>query len=144
MGDESQPEKLTGSCLCGAVRFEAMGPPSLFHYCSCESCRKATGSAHASNLFVSKESFQWTEGAELVRTFVDTKGNPGFTSAFCTTCGSFLPHLGRWGSDMVIPAGVLDVEPHVQPIQHIYCNERPQWYVSPTEVREYPELPSGQ
>lgn len=138
---ESESYRLKGSCLCGAVRFQASAAPTLFHYCSCESCRKATGSAHASNLFVPKESFQWTQGEALVQLYVDQEKNPGFSAAFCQRCGSFLPHLGRFKQDMVIPAGVLDNEPELKPIQLIYCSEMPEWYVPPSELPQHPELP---
>ena len=43
---------LSGSCLCGAVRYEATGEPKRFVHCHCSRCRKATGTGHASNLFL--------------------------------------------------------------------------------------------
>ena len=36
------PEKLTGGCLCGAVRYETTAKPFKVTYCHCNSCRKAT------------------------------------------------------------------------------------------------------
>ena len=36
-----------GSCLCGAVRYEARLPFNKFVQCHCSRCRKATGSAFA-------------------------------------------------------------------------------------------------
>jgi len=141
MSEEKPFTKLTGSCLCGGVRFEASNTPLLFHYCSCESCRKVTGSAHASNLFVEQGDFSWIAGEDLIRKYVDTTKNPGFTSCFCSRCGSFLPHLGRSGQHMVIPAGVLDTEPSTKPSAVIYCSEMPRWYVSSNELEQHVELP---
>lgn len=43
---------LTGSCLCGAVKYEATGVATRFLHCHCSRCRKATGTGHASNLFL--------------------------------------------------------------------------------------------
>ena len=36
------PEKLTGGCLCGAVRYETTMKPFKIAFCHCASCRKAT------------------------------------------------------------------------------------------------------
>ena len=35
--------KHSGSCLCGAVRFEVAGDFERFYLCHCEHCRKDTG-----------------------------------------------------------------------------------------------------
>ena len=41
----------SGTCLCGAVRFEISGSFERFYLCHCSRCRKGSGSAHAANLF---------------------------------------------------------------------------------------------
>ena len=55
--------KLTGSCLCGSVKYELEGKAERFYHCHCSRCRKATGTGHASNLLVTPlASLTWTEG----------------------------------------------------------------------------------
>jgi hypothetical protein len=41
---------ITGSCLCGAVRFEATEPPTWVAHCHCRMCQKAYG--QPSGIFV--------------------------------------------------------------------------------------------
>lgn len=48
----SEQSAVTGSCLCGAVKFEITPPSTAFRYCHCTRCHKATGAAHAANMFV--------------------------------------------------------------------------------------------
>src|SRR5262245_45959705 len=61
--------KHSGSCLCGAVRFEIAGDFEHFYLCHCQHCRKDTGSAHAANLFSSKASLKWLAGQDKVTVF---------------------------------------------------------------------------
>jgi hypothetical protein len=55
-------EALSGSCLCGSVRFEVRQPYLRFAHCYCGRCRKATGSSHATNLYVAPPQFSWVSG----------------------------------------------------------------------------------
>ena len=58
---------VTGSCLCGEIRFEVtaeLGPVGL---CHCGMCRKASGTAFATNASVDRAGFRLTRGAERVQ-----------------------------------------------------------------------------
>lgn len=41
-----------GSCLCGSIQFELKGGVEDPIYCHCSLCRKASGSAFATNGFI--------------------------------------------------------------------------------------------
>ena len=60
---------IAGSCLCGAIRYEISGEPEWAHNCHCQRCRKIRGTAFASNLFVPLETFRYTEGEDLLRSY---------------------------------------------------------------------------
>jgi hypothetical protein len=47
-----------GSCLCGSVTFAVDLPFDRFIHCHCSRCRKATGTAHASNAVVKAAAFR--------------------------------------------------------------------------------------
>ena len=51
-----------GSCLCGAIRFEFIKPAGPFELCHCTRCRKVTGSAFFSGLYVRIEDFRLVAG----------------------------------------------------------------------------------
>ncbi len=40
----SEPKRATGGCLCGALRYEAIGEPIASGHCYCVDCRRASGS----------------------------------------------------------------------------------------------------
>ncbi len=122
-----------GSCLCGAIRFEVSAPFSAFRYCHCSRCRKTTGSAHAANLFVPGEQFAWLAGESLIRQF-DLPGAKRFSVAFCTECGSRVPHRIRDRNDYLIPAGLLDDDPAMRPENSIFWGSKASWYVEPHEI----------
>lgn len=130
-----------GSCLCGEVTYQISGNTGLFQYCHCSQCQKVTGSAHASNLFVLPTQFKWLNGEENVGRF-QPENKKYFATAFCKTCGSSLPWLVQAGNVVVVPAGSLDSDPGISPIQNIFCSSKADWYTAPNSLPEYDELPT--
>jgi hypothetical protein len=59
----------TGSCLCGEVAFEVEGPFDKFLNCHCSRCRKASGTAHSSEVIVKAGTLRWLKGEEAVVRF---------------------------------------------------------------------------
>lgn len=132
--------KVTGSCLCGEVTYQYVGPIKIFQYCHCTRCQKFTGSAHASNIIIDPEQFQWLKGEKSVGRF-ELPDAKHFATSFCKKCGSSLPWLTQSGKAVVIPAGTLDDDPKAQPTHNIYFADRAPWYVDASKLLKYDELP---
>lgn len=132
--------KLTGSCLCGAVRFTLEGDIQGFYLCHCSRCRKGSGSAHAANLFVSRPRMVWESGQARVRTFhlPDTR----FARSFCEVCGGGVPTVAKDGSIGAVPAGCLDSAPPLTPTAHIFAADRAPWDDALEAVPSVPGMPS--
>lgn len=131
---------LRGSCLCGAVRYEAFGELRRFLHCHCSRCRKATGTGHASNLFMQPGTLQAFSGIENIRSF-KLPGAQRFTNSFCAICGSRLPRQAS-GSDMVmIPAGSLDDEPALRPQARIFEGSRAPWSCAGDDLPVHDQYP---
>ena len=133
-------EAIKASCFCGAVAFEVKPPFSDFRYCHCSRCRKASGSAHAANLFVPEKQFAWVKGESSVKRY-DLPGSQRFSVWFCPTCGTRVPHKVKTREDYLIPAGLLDDDPQMRPENSIFWDSRPSWYVAPHEHDCYSEYP---
>ena len=129
-----------GSCLCGKVGYEITDHRGVFQYCHCSRCRKFTGSAHASNLFVKKEDFNWKSGEQFISRYEpdDTKY---FATSFCKNCGSSLPWLEKSGRTMVVGAGTLDDDPKIKPQWNIFVASKAPWHESTSSLPEFDELP---
>ncbi len=124
---------VTGSCLCGSVIFQ-VDPPFLgFRYCHCSRCQKASGSAHAANAFVPEQQFKWLAGESLIRRF-DLPGAKRFAVAFCTECGTRVPHKAKDVDSVLVPAGLFDVDPEARPDVSIFWGSKAPWYISPQEL----------
>jgi hypothetical protein len=129
-----------GSCLCKTVQYEVDLPFERFMYCHCSRCRKATGTAHASNGFVKASAFRWTAGESAVRRY-DLPEAKRFGLQFCTHCGSRVPHHTRDHSWMVIPAGSLDEDPGMKPQWVVFWGSRAPWYSDCSEMAKHDEMP---
>jgi hypothetical protein len=126
---------LAGSCLCGSIKFEVVPPFTAFRYCHCSRCQKASGSAHAANIFVPKAQFTWRAGEDLVKKY-DMPTAQRFAVWFCPQCGSRVPHQVKGREDMLIPAGLLDNAPTdiPRPENGIFWGSRAKWYVAPGDM----------
>jgi hypothetical protein len=116
---------LRGSCLCGGVKYQIVGPLSGALNCHCSMCRKAHGSAFRSRARVNAADFTWAQGEELVTYFASSPGNH---RGFCRVCGS--PILSRFDQNPAVyglPLGALDDDPAVKPMLHAFVGSKAPW-----------------
>ncbi len=127
-----------GSCLCGAVKFEIKGDASRFYHCHCQRCRKATGTGHATNLFIKADAIHWLQGEGQVARYKVPEAER-FTNSFCTQCGSRMPRHVPELQVVMLPAGSLDNTPDILPQAHIFWDSRADWSCSAGDIPCYAE-----
>ncbi|MET0089935.1 MAG: GFA family protein [Candidatus Thiodiazotropha sp.] len=132
--------EVTGSCLCGAVGYAISGNLGIFQYCHCSRCRKSSGGAFAANLIVAPEQFRWLRGEASVGRY-ELPTAKHFATGFCKVCGSTLPWLAQSGKAVVVPAGSLDEDPGIRPMQNIFYASRAIWHTDPASLPSFDELP---
>ena len=131
-------EPLTGSCLCGGVRYELTEPLTGASYCHCTRCQRRTGTAASANAAAAPGSLRITAGEELVAGW--DPGDGGAVKCFCTRCGSALwshnPTTGGYG----VRLGTRDPDPGIRPELHQYVANAAAWEPIPDDgLPRYPE-----
>ncbi len=131
---------LRGSCLCGKVTYEVRPPFSKFAHCHCTRCQKATGAAHASNIYLTPGQLTWLSGEEIVTRF-DLPSALSFARWFCGHCGGPVPRMSRSGRTVVVPAGSLDDNPTEKPQARIFCDSQAPWTCDANDLPRYAGYP---
>ena len=117
--------KVSGSCLCGGVRFEVTAPFRRANHCHCSRCRKHSGTFGETQGRVPRSGFRLLAGEELIRVF---RPDGGAAKAFCSVCGSSL-FGGDWpdGDEVSIRLGALDGDPGIRPQYHSFVESKAPW-----------------
>jgi len=130
---------MNGSCLCGAVAFEASGAAE-FRYCHCSRCRKSRGTAFAANMFSRPADFRWTRGEDKIVKY-KLPSAQRYGNWFCGICGSPTPRMVDALDVMLIPAGTLDDDPNVRASYHIFVGSKAPWHEITDDLPQYREYP---
>lgn len=122
---------ITGSCLCGGVRFEierANGPSEI---CHCVRCQKKSGASALEMIAVETKHYHLLAGEQLIQSYEAPILNnpPAYTAYFCGRCGSPVPNDSASTELMEIPAGLFDDDPQARPDKHIFVDFMPAWNV---------------
>ena len=117
---------IKGSCLCGGVAFELTGPPMRVVHCHCSRCRKARGTAHATNLLAALAGVRFVRGEDLLTSYKPPDART-FMHVFCRVCGASMPRLDPGRAIAIIPMGSFDDDPGARPERHIFVESKAGW-----------------
>src|SRR6185503_8193507 len=94
--------------------------------CHCQMCRKASGSAFASNASVERGAFRLLAGGESIQRY---ESSPGKSRCFCRNCGSPIYAMSPEMPDHLrIRLGLLDDDPGTRPAFHYAVNFKAPWW----------------
>ena len=131
---------LSGSCLCGAVRYQSSAVPAFAGHCYCLDCQKETGGGHLTIAAVPDATFKVTGPTG---TFT-SQGGSGQTidRTFCSKCGStlFSRPLAMAGMT-ILRAGTLDDPSQITPSMSIYTSRAQAWDPPYASLPGFPERP---
>jgi hypothetical protein len=128
-----------GGCLCGAVRFQADGPPNWVAHCHCSSCRRATGAPMTTFAGFARERVTFVRGAP--KTF---NSSPGVTRGFCGACGTPLSFQGeRWPGELHLFVATFDDPAQLTPQAHVNIAQRVPWLEIHDDLPRYSNIPGS-
>jgi len=135
-------QRITGGCLCGALRYEAEGEPAFAGHCYCVDCRKASGSGFVPFMGFAAGAVRFN-GASRITVTPSFRGGESVRN-FCPVCSS-LVFGGRVGEDEqhTIYAGSLDDAGLFKPQIAIFNRDRPDWALIPDGLAVFETMPEG-
>ncbi|MEO1285685.1 MAG: GFA family protein [Pseudomonadota bacterium] len=126
------PKLYTGGCLCGSIRFEAVGPAEFPHTCSCTMCQRHSGALTVAWVEFPRDAVRWTGpgGAPALWRSSDKSSR-----AFCPTCGSTIGAVDD-APVIALVLGIFDKPgaAALRPTSHSYRSKRPKWWRVTTDA----------
>jgi len=135
------PTTMTGSCLCGALRFEARGEPLFQGFCQCVDCRKVGSGRYPA---IGMPSDTVTITGESRRYAKPGDSGKMVYRNFCPTCGSMVFDQGdAMPGVTIVNAALLDEPERFTPQHVIYARSALPWdHIDPILPR-FPAMPPG-
>lgn len=106
--------KVTGGCLCGALRFEAKGAPLRIGLCHCMDCRKHHGAVFHASAVYPEDAVTFTGQS---RHYMERH--------FCPRCGSSV--YSRSGDEIELHLGSMDSPNVFSPTYELWTIRREDW-----------------
>lgn len=131
--------KLSGSCLCGALRYETTAAPLFQGFCQCTDCHKV-GSGHEAAIGVPTSSVK-ISGKFTTYT---KKGDSGqqIHRHFCPTCGGVAFVRGDVFPDVTIVNGSLLDDPSLfKPDHVIFARSALHWDHVDPKLMKFEAMP---
>ncbi len=126
-------ERLTGGCLCNAVRYKCTEAPCDVHYCHCRLCQRAFGNVFAVFGSLPVPALSFTRGTPKLY-----RSTPYAERGFCGACGTPLTFRDLRSGWIAISIGSLDHPDAVQPEMHWGIESQVPWLALHDELPRKP------
>lgn len=122
---------MTGSCACGAVRFEVTAPFTSAGYCHCTRCQRRSGAPWSMNALAPAGAVHVVAGDEQLRTWRPETGMP---KSFCAVCGGHVfSGEPATGGVVGVRIGALHGDPGIAPSWRQWLSSAPPWAPIPDD-----------
>ena len=127
---------IRGTCLCGAVAYEAEALSGPMVHCHCRTCQKAHSAAFATTARVKRDAFRWVKGDGALAAYEST---PGKLRHFCPHCGSHLAAEWVGAQEVILRIGCVEEGVNAQPVAHIWVSHTAPWDTTGDDLPRHSE-----
>lgn len=130
----------TGSCLCGQLRYSALGDPKIVAQCHCEECRRTSGTGHAVGAMFAVSAVTFT-GKTSTYSYTSHNGS-SVSKAFCATCAS--PIYGTNSNSpeyLTLTLGSMDEATDLAVQVVIFARDKQHWDQLTSDVASFDTQP---
>ena len=119
--------KVTGSCHCRFITYEAEVDPATASICHCTDCQKLTGSVYRVSVRAAPDQFRLLSGNPTI--YIKTADSGAKRAhGFCPKCGApiYATALER-PAPYALRIGALDQRAELKPRRRIWCDSAIAW-----------------
>ena len=120
--------KLTGACMCGAVKFTATAHSPTVGVCHCDMCRRWS-SGPFMEVTCQEVTFEGEEQISRIRS------SEWAERGFCAKCGSNLFYHIIDSDDYQISAGLIDDQSKLHMSLQVFTDSKPAFYEFANETK---------
>ncbi len=127
--------KVTGSCLCGSVKYTLNSEPQMALNCHCNICKKITGSAFESVLLIDQADFEINQGKDHLTVYQISKKAK---KHFCNRCGTPIYNLHRLApGKAIVHIGSLDDPTCIEPSINLHAENMLPWMLTIRDMKTF-------
>lgn len=136
-------EPVTGSCLCGAIRFRLDAPVKELRACHCRNCQKASGAGGSVNAVAPSAAFRITQGTPK-RYSARADSGRLLHRFFCGDCGSPIYSQRETAPEtVVVRAGAFDNAGDMKIVANIWTKSARPWATLDPASQQHPGQPDA-
>ena len=134
--------KITGGCMCGAIRYETDADPIVMVNCHCRDCQRSSGSGYGAFVIMPKAAVKVSGEPRFYRTVGDSGG--AVDRGFCATCGApVVSGLERLPDIIGFSAASLDDPSLYKPGLDIFTASAQPWHEMLASTQKKPRALAG-
>lgn len=133
MGRDEAMTVVRGGCLCGAIRYEAIGEPINVRICHCRKCQKAIGGAFNARALFQRDKVSIEGPVEHYQSSME------LARGFCPKCGATLFSERAAAGVIGLTLASMDEPDAFSPAEHIWTLSRRAWVALADGLPQHPE-----
>ena len=127
-------KQTNGSCLCGAIEFQAGLPSKWCAHCHCSMCRKAHGAGYVTWVGFKTDQVNFIQGEKELTWY---ESSPGAQRGFCRYCGSTLFFRSEtWAGELHIVLACINEPIDRQPQANVFFDKHVNWMPIDTSLKQ--------